>query len=381
MADDRVLRDLERELDELLTQKARNRILDYRPYPKQKLFHDMGAHKTERLLSAGNQLGKTVAGAHEMAFHLTGNYPSWWNGRKWNRPVKAWVGGKSAEVYRDTSQKLLFGDVAGSKDNIGTGIIPADAIVNVEWSRGVANAIDTAVIKHKSGKLSTIKFKTYEQDREKWQGDTIDLVWFDEEPPPDIYSEGLARYTATKGMSYMTFTPLKGMSTVVKRFKLEANDRRGEVIMTYRDAGHIDEDALKDMLSKYPEHEHECRINGVPMQGEGRIYQYSDSQIMCKPFELPDYWPRINGLDFGHGEHPTAAVSLAWDRDLDIVYLYRSYRVSKGNIAAHAAAIRSWGRFPTAWPHDGNSADKVSGIAVKTHYQNNFLLLNLFLTR
>jgi phage terminase large subunit-like protein len=40
-------------------------------------------------------------------------------------------------------------------------------------------------------------------------------VWFDEEPPPDIYSEGLTRTNATGGITMITFTPLLGMSEVV----------------------------------------------------------------------------------------------------------------------------------------------------------------------
>lgn len=366
------MREFAKSLEEFLKEKSRNRILDYTPYTKQLAFHAMGADKTERLLSAGNQLGKTMAGAHEAAYHLTGEYPVWWRGRRWTRPTKGWVGGESGEVVRDTSQRWLFGDVAASRENLGTGIIPADRIVNIEWSRGVADAIDTAVIRHKSGGLSKIKFKSYEMKREKWQGDTLDFVWFDEEPPMDIYTEGYARRTATGGMVYLTFTPLKGMSSVVKRFKLEANELRGEVIMTYHDAAHIDERKLKEMLSGYPEHEHECRINGVPMQGEGRIFKIAESLITVQPFALPDYWPRIVGVDFGHGEHPTAAAWLAHDRDIDCVYCYRTYRLKGGNIPGHAAAIRSAGRIKVAWPPDGNSSDKVSGVTVRKHYQNNF---------
>jgi hypothetical protein len=48
-----------------------NTLKSCRPYPKQKLFHDLGQTCTERLLRAGNQLGKTWAGAMEMATHLS----------------------------------------------------------------------------------------------------------------------------------------------------------------------------------------------------------------------------------------------------------------------------------------------------------------------
>ena len=61
-------------------------------------------------------------------------------------------------------------------------------------------------------------FKSYDQGREKWQGETLDFVWFDEEPPQDVYIEGLTRTNATRGMTYLTFTPLKGISDVVHSF-------------------------------------------------------------------------------------------------------------------------------------------------------------------
>jgi terminase large subunit-like protein len=52
----------------------RTRLLRYRPYPKQAAFHAAGALHRERLLMAGNQLGKTFCGAAEAAMHLTGRY-------------------------------------------------------------------------------------------------------------------------------------------------------------------------------------------------------------------------------------------------------------------------------------------------------------------
>ena len=369
--DDRSLQGFLQTLQALNKHNEQNRLEFYQPYPKQEDFHNMGTFKNERLLSAGNRLGKTYAGSMEAAYHATGRYPDWWKGRRWEVPTRGWVGGESSIVVRDTSQKLLLGDLSAGMENLGTGTIPADLIVNITWSRGVAQGVDTVTIKHTSGGLSVIKFKSYEQQRVKWQGDSIDWVWFDEEPPPDLYTEGLARFSETDGISFMTFTPLKGMSTVVKRFKHEANEYRGEVIMTVHDAKHMTPDLIKKMLSKYPEHEHDCRINGVPMQGEGRIYQIAESIFMVAPFKIPDFWAHIIGLDLGHGEHPTAAVWLGYDRDTDTIYVYKTYRNKQGNVPTHAAALQSMGRIPVAWPQDANQKDKgVQGIEVKKHYQN-----------
>ncbi len=65
----------------------------YKPYEKQKQFFLNGATHRERLFMAGNQLGKTMAGAVEAAYHLTGDYPDWWEGRRFDKPTTAWAAG------------------------------------------------------------------------------------------------------------------------------------------------------------------------------------------------------------------------------------------------------------------------------------------------
>ena len=86
-----------RQLLALVREKERrlryNRLKLYRPYPKQFDFHELGREKRERMLKAGNQQGKTLAAGAEVAMHLTGLYPDWWTGRRWDRPITAWASG------------------------------------------------------------------------------------------------------------------------------------------------------------------------------------------------------------------------------------------------------------------------------------------------
>jgi phage terminase large subunit-like protein len=82
----------------------------------------------------------------------------------------------------------------------------------------VPDLIDHVVVRHASGGHSTLGFKSYAQGRPRWQGETLDFVWFDEEPPEDIYTEGLTRTNATGGMVWLTFTPLLGKSAVVSAY-------------------------------------------------------------------------------------------------------------------------------------------------------------------
>lgn len=201
----------------LRRRQSTNQLSRYGPYPKQLEFHAAGARCRERLLMAANRFGKTVCGAAEMAIHLTGRYPDWWEGKRFDKPVRAWAAGVTNESTRDVVQEKLIGPPARSEE-WGTGLIPGEALGHVDPARGIPNLIDTVSVKHASGGWSSLQFKSYERGREKWQGAALEVVWFDEEPPEDIYTEGLTRTNETGGIVFLTFTPLLGMSTVVLRF-------------------------------------------------------------------------------------------------------------------------------------------------------------------
>lgn len=350
----------EKDLQRVRAEIERRRLSFYRPYLKQQLFHKAGAVYRERLLRAGNQMGKTLAAAAEMAIHATGKYPAWWEGRRFATAPVMWAGGITGEVTRDTIQRLLIGDEA----NPGTGFIPAGDIVQTTPSRGVANLIDTIFVRHASGGTTRLRLKYYEQGREKWQGDTVHVVWFDEEPPLDLYMEGLTRTNATRGMVFLTFTPLKGVSDVVRRFLYENSADRCDVNMTIDDALHIPAEERKKIIESYPTHEREARIYGTPVQGSGLIFPIAESLIACKPFDqsaMPFYWMEIAGIDFGW-DHPTAGVKLLYDPQGDVIYVTNVYKRREATPLVHGAALKGWGKeLQWAWPHDGLQHDKGSG--------------------
>jgi phage terminase large subunit-like protein len=207
-----------------------NTLALYKPYKKQMDFHAKGAIHDERLLMAGNQLGKTLAGAMEWAMHLTGRYPDWWTGKVFDAPVRLWATGVTAESTRDNPQRVLMG-LPQMKETWGTGTIPKDAIKDWRLGYHLGDALDSVVVRWGGGGdvamgESVLSFKSYEKGREKWQGETLDGVWFDEEPPLDIYCEGRTRCVAKRGIVMVTFTPLQGMSEVVKLFLSEADVAR-----------------------------------------------------------------------------------------------------------------------------------------------------------
>ena len=345
--------------------RSRNRLREYRPYSKQAEFHAAGATFRERLLMAGNQLGKTLCASMEVAMHLTGRYPDWWTGRRWGRPVIGWAAGVTGESTRDTVQRLLL----GRPGQHGTGAIPHDALIGTVAARGVADLVDTIQVRHASGGVSILALKSYEKGREKWQGETLDIVWFDEEPPLDVYSEGLTRTNATGGMVFVTFTPLLGMSDVVLRFLSEQNADRTVITMTIDDAEHYTPQQRAQIIAGYPAHEREARANGVPILGSGRVFPIEESAVAIDPFDIPDHWVQIGGLDFGW-DHPSAGARLAWDRDNDALYVTKTHRAREQTPVLFAAAVKPWGDWlPWAWPHDGLQHDKGSGDQLAEQYR------------
>lgn len=344
-----------------------NRLRFYKPYPKQREFHAAGLTHRERLFVAGNQLGKTLAGAAEMSMHLTGEYPEWWQGRRFADPIMALSGSESTELTRDGVQRLLVGP-PDREEEWGTGFIPQAAIADRARRQGVPNTLDSVTVRHISGGLSTLSFKSYDQGRTKWQAATVDFVWFDEEPPEDVYFEGITRTNATGGSIMVTFTPLKGMSKVVQRFMMEQSEDRAVTTMTIDDAEHYTPEERAKIIASYPPHEREARTKGIPTLGSGRVFPVAEETITVEAFSIPPHWLRIGAMDFGW-DHPFAAVELAWDRDADVIYVTKAYRQKEATPVIHAAALKPWGDLPWAWPHDGLQHDKGSGEQLASQYR------------
>ena len=340
----------------------------YRPYPRQIDFHDAGSAHRERLFIAGNQLGKTLAGAFEEAAHATGKYPIWWRGRRFDRPTASWVAGVTGESTRDTVQRALIGDSGRG----GGALRRSDVAAKVAGRSGL---VDMLHVRHVSGGISTIAFKSYEKGREKWQGATLDRVWFDEEPPYDIYIEGLTRTNATGGLVTLTLTPLLGMSELLRSFLDDPSPDRHVTTMTIDDAFHYTDADRARIVAAYPAHEREARSRGIPTLGSGRIFPIEEAALAVDGFDIPRHWPQIGGIDFGW-DHPTAAVRLALDRDADCVYVTHAYRLREATPVLHAATLKAWGDWlPFAWPHDGLQHSKDSGEQLAEQYRRQGLAM------
>lgn len=343
-------------LEEKERRDRRRKIWSYFPdagpfrrelYPKHLEFFRAGKSKRIRLALCANRVGKTeTMGGYEVACHLTGKYPEWWEGRRFTKPVRVWAAGDTAKTTRDAIQ----GKMLGPWDDRGTGLILGDALVNVSPKQGIADAAEIVSVKHSSGSNSQLMFKSFDQRREAFQGTEQDIIWLDEECPEDIYQECLLRTMTNNGMVIVTFTPLLGLTTLIESFLEEGsidhpkNDESKQVIFaTWDDAPHLDEDAKRQMLALIEPGRRDARSKGIPQLGAGAIYPVSEDDYVVDDFPIPDHWPRWFGMDVGWNR--TAVVHMALNRDTDTIYEYYNHYQGEAEPSTHMLGIQAPGKW------------------------------------
>lgn len=331
--------------------------------------------RSEVCLCAANRIGKTYTGTFIDAVHATGEYPDGWEGHRFDHAPLIWCLGYSGEKTRDLLQKELFGQ--RRENAFEGGLIPANRIVSWESMTGTPNAMRTVRVKHASGGLATIQFWSYSQGQHALMGDSVDFFHIDEEPKDQaIYPQVITR-TATGdkgkgGRGILTFTPENGRTDLVIKFMDSPGPSQHFIQKGWDDAPHLSDDVKEKLLESFPAHQREMRTKGVPMLGHGRIYDFAQDFIECDPFEIPEHWHVIGGMDFGW-DHPQAHVRLAINMDTGEIYLTHAWK--KDRVSANDAwgAVKSWQKdVPVAWPHDGLMHEKGRDDAKqqKDHYQD-----------
>lgn len=321
-------------------------------YTKHVEFFAAGATYDQRAFIAANRVGKSLAVCFELVHHLTGQYPNWWEGRRFNRAITAWAAGEDTKAVRESLQETLLGKVG----EFGTGLIPADRIVSVAMRSGVPEAVDSVTIKNISGSNSRLVFKTYDQGRESFQASKVDVVLFDEEPPISIYTEGATRTMSTvpgqpNGLVMCAFTPLKGLSGVVLSFmpggqtpkEGQQQEHKYVVFATWSHVPHLSEASKAALESAYLPHERAARTKGVPSLGAGAIYPIDEDEILIDPFEFPVWYKHAYALDVGWRR--TAVLWGALDPESDVLYLYAEHYRAEAEPPVHAAAINARGKW------------------------------------
>jgi phage terminase large subunit-like protein len=338
-------------------------------YHKHLAFFKAGANHRFRMLGGGNGSGKSFTVSTEDAYHMTGEYPDWWEGHKFKKATKGWVICESGALWRGSMQEALLGKVG---EEIGTGLLRKDLIVDTKSMPGVPGAIGQILIKHKSGGVSSLTVKTFDMGREKFQAETLDYIIFDEEPPSEIYSECISRLRGVKGVkdpgiALLAFTPLKGLTEVALRYLPNGrfppggthpeHPDRFAIPVSWDDAPHLTEEDKATMKAEMSPNEIDARTKGIPALGSGRVYPISEDDIKVKPFQIPDYFPRAYGFDFGWNN--TAVIWVAQDPTSQVKYVYAEYKKGKVNDSQHAFAVQQRGDWMSgaADPSGGGRRD------------------------
>jgi phage terminase large subunit-like protein len=345
-------------------------------YEPQMRFFAEGARRHQRLIRGGNQVGKSFACAFEASLHMTGQYPRWWTGRRFSKPTRGWVVGPERTLVRDGPQKQL----TAKQGEFGSGLIPLAAFAGKPvMVPGGGGCIDTMSVAHETeGKrdgISTATFKSFEQGSEKMQAESVDWVWIDERCSEEIYSELMARTTATDGIVFLSYTPLKGGGELTYRFLNEYSADRADIRIDAAEAKHISAARRAELEESYLPHEREARIHGIPQLGIAHVFPFPIESLM-RPLsgdnrEIKSWARYIVGFDFGFG-HPAAAALCAWVNEPEEFIVVDGFRMERAEAFTHVKRIASMCRglrIPIAWPHDGHQHEKGSGIALADVYR------------
>lgn len=333
--------------------------LYYKPHNKQKLFHQAGKEAFKRLFLGGNRTGKTYSASIEISMHLTGNYPDWWDGYRYSESVEVWVAGETnAETFQTVKQYY-----------IGDGLRNAGIAKHLIESENKAYHI--YYIKHVSGGVSTLRFKSYEQGRARFQGAKVDIIHLDEEPPMNIVSECTMRLMDTgdnkKKMFILSMTPLLGNTNLVKSFvdeqhEGEVKDEKFFVRVGWNDTNHLSEEEKAKNRKHIAPHELEAREKGIAFIGTGLVYPVNLSAMLVEPFNIPDNYRKFFALDFGW-QNPTAALICNYDIHNDILYITGEYYQNKKTPAQHVYAFENLNIANTPCIYDpaGQSSSQADG--------------------
>ena len=127
-------------------------------YPKQMAFFKAGAEFHQRCFIAANRVGKSLSMGCELTWHLTGLYPEWWEGKRFETSNEWWCCGVDSKAVKEVLQDLLIGKVG----QFGEGLIPYDCLDRDTMKE--AQRIETPVngfrVKHVSGGWSSVEFKS-----------------------------------------------------------------------------------------------------------------------------------------------------------------------------------------------------------------------------
>ena len=309
-----------------------NQLQYFRPFEHQLAFFKTGSSARRGILAA-NRIGKTVSTCYETAMHLTGIYPDWWEGHRFDSAITAMVAGEGwSQVAMVLQNELLGTQDVKITEQLGTGAIPRYCIIRDTMRNDGANCLGVEV-RHITGAKSYLLFANYTQEVRQMQGFKLNLAVFDEQPPDDFFSEIVTRTATTQGQVLCSFTPLKGLNGLVSKF-WNHEDGYDFIRVSWEDVPEYDpwqepfllKSTRLQLERDYLPHEREARIAGKPVMGKGAVFQIRDWPLYKTGDynfrELPNI-QRVISLDLGLVNDKTVISLIYWDPIEKVAYLHR----------------------------------------------------------
>ena len=190
---------------------------------------------------------------------------------------------------------------------------------------------------------SILIFKSYDQKREAFQGDDIDGILFDEEPPYSIYKEARMRLLDRNGEMLFAMTSLKGMTDLLLELfegaryiktqyaeyvdeelpRIAEKEGKKFFFLWTLENPYIDQKRVKHDIKSMAKEEIKSRIYGMPVNLAGRIYRFNDIHI--RKFEtIPFHNITLYHVLDPHDRKPWAMIWAAVDKT-DTVYVVDEY--------------------------------------------------------
>ncbi len=331
------MREIVEKIRRIEAEQGRRRKTDYlagynsgeKKHEKQLAFHR--CLKRNRWVFGGNRSGKTECGAVECVYMARGIHPY----RQNRNNVCGWVVSLSTQVQRDVAQKKILHYLR--KDWI-------EDIVMISGRKDSPEhgVIDFIRVKNVLGGCSVIGFKSCDQGREKFQGASLDFVWFDEEPPEDIYRECRMRVVDRKGDIFGTMTPLKGLTFVYNEIFLNRynNPEVWYEFVEWSDNPYLDGAEIAALEGSMDERTLQARRFGkFVLDTAGLVYpEFDERAHVIEPFDVPKDWQDMISIDPGLN-NPLSAHWYAVDFDGNVYVIAEHYEAGR-DIDYHADAIK-----------------------------------------
>ncbi|GEM_PF-2928761 len=251
-------------VDELKVRSKINPLLLHSLMPMQSLF--VNCPSKIKVALGGNRSGKSEGGAYDVLSEII----------KSDKSLRVWCCG------------LTFSDSVNIQQRKIWELLPKNRVTYARYNP--INGFSNRKIEFDNGTLMV--FKSYDQGFEAFQGDDVDIIWLDEEPPKEIWDECKMRLIDRSGRLILTMTSLKGITNLVEEvfenyipIKVQYAKDVNKDLPRIAEKGsakifflwtpeniYINQQRLKDEIKTMDVQERLCRIFGMPINLAGRIY-------------------------------------------------------------------------------------------------------------